>query len=196
MHVGAKFGRLRFAGLTGERTRDGHLIGRFGCDCGQTADVATSRVRSGTTRSCGCLARETAAGVHTTHGGRSSPEYGCWQAMVSRCCNPESKDFPRYGGAGITLCPEWRSFAAFLAHIGRRPPNTSIDRINGNRGYEPGNVRWATPRQQAHNRKDLTIVTTPLGAMALADYAKRIGLTKGAAHLRLKRGKLEGVAIV
>jgi hypothetical protein len=128
---------------------------------------------------------------------RSSREYSSWMAMVGRCHSPTHKDFPRYGAKGIKVCPEWReSFAAFFAEIGPRPEGTSVDRIDGNKGYEPGNVRWATPLQQARNRRDLTIVQTPAGVMALVDYAASIGLTKGAAHLRLKRGKLDGVTLV
>lgn len=117
--------------------------------------------------------------------------------MLGRCCNAKHKDYPRYGAIGITVCDEWRnSFEAFYAHVGPRPVGTTLDRINGNKGYLPGNVRWATPRTQAHNRRDLTVVSTPLGVMALVDYAKQIGLSKGAAHQRLKRGKLEGVNYV
>lgn len=131
------------------------------------------------------------------HGMRYSREYSCWQAMKVRCLCPENKDYPRWGGKGITVCPEWIvSFEAFFEYIGPRPLGTTLDRIDPDKGYEPGNVRWATPRQQSHNRRDLTIVITPLGRMALVDYAKCIGLTKGAAHLRMKRGKLEGVTYV
>lgn len=129
------------------------------------------------------------------HGMRYSREYGSWQAMVRRCHSPTNKDYPRWGARGITVCAQWRhSFQTFYEHIGSRPQNTSIDRHpNPNGNYEPGNVRWATPKQQARNRRDIVRVTTPYGDMDLVDYAKKIGISKGAAHLRLKRGTLEGV---
>lgn len=72
------------------------------------------------------------------------------------------------------------------------PAGTTLDRIKGRKGYEPGNVLWATPIEQARNRTDLTVLQTPIGRMALVDYANAIGISKGAAHLRLKREKLEG----
>jgi hypothetical protein len=181
--------RLRLIRHLEERTRDGHRMAMFACTCGNEKAVAVSRVRNGYTTSCGCQRPG-----NRTHGMRYTPEYRSWQAMVGRCSNPAHKDYPRYGAKGIHVCDEWRrSFSAFVAHIGPRPEGTSIDRIDPGRGYTPGNVRWATPHEQSRNRQDLTLVSTPLGTMALVDYAARIGITKGAAHLRLKRNKLEGV---
>lgn len=179
------------------RTADGHIVGLYRCTCGNQIKVAQSRVKNGYTKSCGCAARQESSERATKHGMRKSPEYSSWLAMKGRCCDPGNKDYPRWGGRGITVCKEWAaSFEAFYSHIGPRPPGTSIDRLNGARGYEPGNVRWATPKEQARNRRDLVIVETPHGQMALVDYAKMLGITKGAAHLRLKRGKLEGAVHV
>lgn len=74
--------------------------------------------------------------------------------MRRRCENPTDKDFPRYGGKGITVCPEWsKSFAAFLEHVGCRPAGTTLDRKDARLGYVPGNVRWATSKQQGRNRR-------------------------------------------
>ncbi len=87
----------------------------------------------------------------------------------------------------------WLKFENFLQDMGTKPEGTSIDRIDPFKGYEPGNCRWATALEQARNRKDLTTVKTQNGIIVLVDYAKQLGITKGAAHLRLKRGKLEGV---
>ena len=180
------------------RTADKHIKGLYRCVCGTEVQVAQSRVRNGYTKSCGCLAREISSQKATIHGMRNSPEYSSWQAMVGRCTSTTHKDYPLWGGKGVQVCRRWReSFEAFYADMGPRPAGTSLDRYpdyDGN--YEPGNCRWATPIQQAHNRKDLTVVDTPAGRMALVDYAKRIGISKGAAHLRLKRGKLEGVSYV
>lgn len=130
------------------------------------------------------------------HGMRRSPEYASWGCMRTRCNNPNAKDYARYGAKGITCCAEFDDFAVFLAEVGPRPKGTTLDRINPRKGYEVGNVKWSTPREQSLNRQDLTVVNTPAGPMPLVDYARKIGLSKGAAHLRLKRGKLEGVSHV
>ena len=189
--------RLTFVSETEERTADNHKIGLWRCDCGSEARVANSRVRGGYTKSCGCLARECSSASATTHGMRSSREYSSWSAMRGRCLSPTHKDYPRYGARGITVCDQWaESFEAFFADVGRRPPGTTLDRINPAKGYELGNCRWATPLEQSRNRQDLTVLDTPAGRMALVDYATMIGLTRGAAHLRMKRGKLEGCAYV
>lgn len=97
---------------------------------------------------------------HTRHG-TISPEYRAWNAMIQRCHNPNSLSRKYYGGRGIVVCKEWRkSFIPFFKHIGQRPsPRHSIDRINNDGNYEPGNVRWATKRQQVMNRRPFTLKT-------------------------------------
>jgi hypothetical protein len=195
--VGARVGNLIFSGLTGERDKNTRFIGLFACDCGQEIRYPASRVLvSGCKTHCGCRASANRA-TNLQHGGRYSAEYSSWIAMRRRCLNPRDKDFPKWGGRGIAVYLEWvRSFGAFLAYMGPRPAGTSIDRIDPDKGYEPGNVRWATSHVQARNRKNLTTVDTPLGRMALVDYAKASGITNACAHWRLKRGKLTGVAHV
>lgn len=180
------------------RTADKHLVGLYRCRCGVEVQVAQSRVRNGYTNSCGCMAREVASAKATRHGMRNSREYSTRQAMRGRCGAPSNKDFSRWGGAGIEVCSRWSaSFEAFFADMGPRPLGATLDRWpNASGNYEPGNCRWATPKEQARNRRDLTVVDTPIGRMALVDYANKIGISKGAAHLRLKRGKLEGASRV
>lgn len=91
------------------------------------------------------------------HGGNRTPEWYTWCGLRQRCLNPNNPAYPRYGGRGIGVAPEWlgkHGFSAFLEHVGKRPtPDHSLDRIDNDRGYEPGNVRWATAAQQAHNTR-------------------------------------------
>lgn len=89
----------------------------------------------------------------TSHGMSRTPEYRAWLNLIQRCENPREKDFHHYGGRGISVWPEWRaSFAVFFTAVGRRPsPRHSLDRIDNDRGYEPGNVRWATQSEQMRN---------------------------------------------
>lgn len=138
-----------------ERTGDGHKLGRFQCSCGRETTASISRVKNGYTKSCGCLAEETSKAVNTKHGMHGSPEYRSWQAMIRRCCVVSDKDYYRYGARGIEVFTPWKtSFELFFAEVGKRPSGTTLDRIDTTKGYEPGNVRWATPTVQSENRRD------------------------------------------
>jgi hypothetical protein len=99
--------------------------------------------------------KESVAKRNRIHGGRYRPEYAVWQAMKDRCLNPNHAAYHNYGGRGIKICPEWQhSFAAFLRDVGPRPsPDLSIDRIDNDGNYEPGNVRWATRSEQTRNQR-------------------------------------------
>lgn len=108
--------------------------------------------------SCSDTVRRVTAQRSTTHGHaprrNQTSTYRCWAAMMRRCSNPHTKDYPEYGGRGIAVCDHWRQFEQFLSDMGERPDGLSIDRFPNNDGnYEPGNCRWATPTEQARNRR-------------------------------------------
>jgi hypothetical protein len=147
------------------------------CDCGNTATVSADVLRAGRQKSCGCWRREFER-PNKTHGKRASRVYSVWNQMIQRCTNPNTKAYRYYGGRGITVCERWHtSFAAFLADMGE--PTTkrhSIDRIDNNGHYEPGNCRWATRAEQMSNKRSNHVLEHDGKAMTVAEWSRETGI--------------------
>jgi hypothetical protein len=158
-----RFGRLVVLRPCG-RDKWGKLLWECRCDCGEIKIVGKHDLLTGNTRSCGCLAREVRAANlkqvfnREKQQGDQTREARVWRNMIHRCCRPGATGYRYYGGRGIKVCERWRhSYANFLADMGRCPEGCSIDRINNDGDYEPGNCRWATKWQQARNKTNTRI---------------------------------------
>ena len=126
------------------------------CDCGKVTLVRGEDLRRRFTRSCGCLLKEKTRILgksNKIHGQTGTPTWLSWQALLSRCFYEKNKDYYNYGGRGITVCERWHNYENFLNDMGIRPLNHTLDRINSDGNYEPNNCRWATPKEQATNRR-------------------------------------------
>lgn len=123
---------------------------------------------------------------------RSQPEYAIWSNIKQRCGNPDNAAYSNYGARGITLCDEWQTFEGFLAGVGKRPaPDLTLDRIDNDMGYQPGNVRWTTRRVQGQNKRSVTWLEIDGVRLALPDFAKRAGISYATAYRWHRNGELE-----
>ncbi len=121
-------------------------------------------------------------------GGRS-PTYVVWEGMVQRCTDSGCAGWKNYGGRGIGVCDRWRDFTLFLADMGERPSRAhSIDRVDGTRGYEPGNCRWATATEQANNRWNNRRITFRGETLTVAEWSRRTGLAQHLIGMRVRHG--------
>jgi hypothetical protein len=199
--IGKKFGRLTVVkqGRPGTNTY-GRPIRKWvcECECGNETTVTTGKLTTGLTVSCGCYWKEVNKKAVTTHGLRYRPEYQMWSSMKRRCHNEKDSGYKKYGAKGIKVCDRWReSFAYFIEDMGPRPPGTSIDRIDGTKGYYKENCRWATPLQQANNLCTTRFFTVNGETETITGFAKKWGCSRDAIKLRLRRGQsIEHIAEV
>lgn len=194
--VGKTFGHWTVLELAGFDEKNKNRRVHAKCRCGLTKTVLLFLLKNGESTSCGCM-RE----VKVRHGGAHLPEYNSWCGLMGRCYNKNNRKWPRYGGRGIVVCARWqepngRGFANFLADMGPKPsPQHSIDRINNDGNYEPGNVRWATCKQQSRNMSRNRILTVGDVTMTVTEWAEKSGLSIGAIRNRLERGLSDADAV-
>lgn len=181
---GQTFNRLTAVELIGpgNSTQSNWL---FRCTCGTMTRARVWSVLNGRIKSCGCLRREDIGNRRRKHGMSDTPEHYAWRHIRARCFNPRDQNYSDYGGRGITV--SFSSFAAFLAEIGARPgPGYTVDRMDVNGHYEPGNVRWATRLEQGENRRDNYYITFNGKTQHLSAWAREIGMNKATLKNRLR----------
>lgn len=189
--AGQKFGRLTVIEPLGDPNYV-HTKWRCICECGKEVTPRCDGLRSGNSKSCGCIQKEWATAkckAGTTHGQSHSPEYYSWHAMISRCYNPNETGYHHYGGRGIRVCDRWRnSLNDFLSDMGPRPKGKSIGRIDVNGNYEPGNCRWETWTEQARNKRNTVLIEYQGEKLTGTELAKRLGLPQHVVAKRLRCG--------
>jgi hypothetical protein len=185
--VGKKIGRLS---VIRQESRDKFFNRMFLCicDCGNEKTVSFSHLNSRHTMSCGCLKKEPRP---RKHGMSCSPEYYTWSGMKARC-KPDTKNYncQIYVAKGIKLCDRWKKFENFLEDMGTRPtPQHTLDRIDNDGNYEPGNCRWATKSEQAINRKGAINIIYKETNLNLKEWSVKLKISYSCLYARIKKRK-------
>ena len=180
-----RFGKLTVIRLDGKDHRH-ECKWLCKCDCGNETVVYGSHLRKGNTVSCGCVMRS----AHKTHGESKTRLYGIWQHMKSRCENPNVDHYYCYGGRGITYCDEWKDFEVFKewAVSNGYEDGLTIDRIDVNGNYEPGNCRWESMTVQHKNTRKAIVLEHNGERHTLREWAKVLGIPKSTLQARYKKG--------
>ncbi len=186
---GKRFNHLIAISIAGKNKNRG-LIWLCKCDCGNFKEIYASHLKNGNTKGCGCLQKPSVTKhSHAIHGKETS-EYYSWNNMKDRCANPKYAHYKNYGGRGIKVCDRWiNSFENFFKDMGHRPSEKySLDRKNNDGNYDPDNCRWATPKEQALNRRNNIRYIIDDESMTIEQMSEKYNINKNTLRTRLRRG--------
>lgn len=188
---GTRFNRLTVTRLVSANMKRARREYRYLCicDCGNEFETTAAALKLGVSKSCGCLKGELITQKKLRHAASGTLSYKVWGAIKRRCFNYKDAAYERYGGRGITMCKRWsESYEAFIEDMGHRPSaNHSIDRIDNEGNYEPGNCRWATSKEQGRNTRR-TIFITIGERKSLAEWCEVYGIKSATVRSRIKKG--------
>lgn len=185
--VGRSYGRWTVVAPSPKRGK--HIVWLCRCECGTEKSVLGFTLKAGTSQDCGCTRTAKNAARRTTHGMWRHPAYNSWHAAMGRCHYPNSPGWNLYGGRGISFCARWYDFSNFWADMGPTwTPGMTLDRIDTDGDYAPGNCRWATPKAQANNRRDNVVIQTPKGPMTVCQAAEAFGIKHQTISSRIRYG--------
>ena len=190
--TGKIYGRLTVISLDGFRNHNSYW--KCQCECGNETVVFGGSLNYGSVKSCGCLRKEVVSAMFTKHGYLSNnnpsyKSYQSWENMIRRCEDQDNDSYKNYGARGITVCEQWKNFDNFFSDMGERPAGLSLDRINNEKGYEPGNCRWANILTQ--NRNKHTVLKYEFDGMTLTlpEWSERTGIPRARLWQRINVAK-------
>jgi len=190
--TGQTYGRLTVVRYEG-RSENGRRLWLCECECGNTKVIDGGELRRGNVRSCGCLSSEMARDRLLTHGMSRTKIYREWNKMKQRCNGKNLRDYRDYAERGIKVCDRWvNDFQSFYDDVSKLPnfkePGYSLDRIDNDGDYEPGNVRWADSITQANNRRNNVLITYNGETYTQAEWARKMGINYATLQTRLLSG--------
>lgn len=191
--INKQFGLLTVLSEHIERTNDGKVKWVCICSCGNKLITSGGNLRTGDTKSCGCMPNKGT----TTHGLSKTVEYHIWKGLKQRCYNPKAQHYEDYGGRGITVCHNWlNSFDIFLSDMGDMPTKKhSIDRIDNDGNYEPGNCKWSTKKEQGCNKRNNRWIEYKGTRLHLQGWADRFNIPVSTLHSSLKVNSFDKIFI-
>lgn len=193
--TGQKFGRLFILRKNGV-AKNGHTLFLCMCDCGKEKTILGISLRSGKTKSCGCIRQETLVAMNLSrikHGhlinNRTTKVYQTWNSLIQRCTNPKNPSYTTHGGRNISVCSRWKKFENFLEDMGEPPTDKhQIDRIDNNGNYCKLNCRWCTSTVNNRNKRNNRRITYNDKTQCLSEWAEEIDICRVTISNRLKRG--------
>ncbi len=182
--MGKKSGRLTV--LSRESSKRNNAMWLCQCDCGNKKIVSGHDLRSGHTRSCGCLSRERTSKINRTHGMSCLKAYGVWHDMIARCLNKKNKSYHNYGGRGIAVCDRWLRFENFYKDMGNPPEGLTLERVDNSKGYFPKNCNWVTQKEQTNNSRKNIVITYEGQKRTMTQWAEALGMKTATLSYRIK----------
>lgn len=171
--------------------RRSNMMAVFRCGCGKTFLCFAAGVKNGATKSCGCMRGIATAERNRTHGKSKSKIYHVWHNMMRRCHDVTNKRYKDWGGRGIVVDAKWHTFMAFYNDVGDVPfEGAQIDRINNEKSYQPGNIRWVTHQENNGNTRRSRFVYVNGNKCCVAEAARKIGLSRYRLRDMLNRGDI------
>lgn len=195
--TGQRFGRLLVVGLV-DSPAGSNIATKWKCqcDCGNVVEVQSANLKSGCSRSCGCLQKELAANKHKTHGQTGTRLYVIWQHMLRRCRKESDPAFQWYGARGIAVCDEWSDFQAFhdWSMVSGYAEGLTIDRIDVNGNYCPENCRWLPLRKQQENKRNNVFIEFEGQRKTASQWARIFGCNRSAVYreILIREGRVHG----
>ena len=183
---GSVFGRLTVLDEVG-KDKHGQRLWLCGCSCGGKTVVTGSNLR-GKTRSCGCLKAEIDRTRFVTHGDSGSRTHRAWKSMMARCQTESATGYENYGGRGIRVCSEWHDYSVFLADMGECARGFSIERVDVNGGYSPGNCKWIPVSMQSRNRRSAVFIELDGERLTVSEWGRRLGIGESTIRRRIRLG--------
>lgn len=192
--AGSKFNRLLCESVIWDEVARS-AVGVFKCECGNRVVKPLSAVVYGGIKSCGCLARDALMKRNVKHGMCHTKIYDIWAEMIARCERPSHVRYADYGGRGLSVSPEWRSFERFYADMGERPASMSLERKNNDRGYSKENCVWAPMSRQNTNKRNNRYIEAFGLRLPITWWGQLIGMGSSALNTALKKHHLEDIVV-